>query len=364
MSELKTMKKLPLGGVDRRALVPLLAEQGPAVARATLQRERAQLTRQGVAIAADEAVLVLGGSNGITRAIALQLALAEGVSVVGVYHDSARLQIGVHHAQALVEAAARGPHVELLNQDATRDETVCEVVQRLAERFAAVHLLNGIASGAPKRYAQHGPTKVPDLDVAFDPILQIPDFSQPDNVRQLGYVEVGVATEREVERTNKLMGLSTQQWAEPLARAGLLREGHSVVALCDFDFAADDPVYAMGPLAGAKLLHRRTLAELAARYRVRAIRVCYPPMCTTALGAIPGGLLMYAWTTQVLKERGRHQTIAELAARTMALWRAQPPVGEALRLDADYQQALPEIKRRALAMKPADLPHCFDQLWE
>ena len=77
----------------------------------------------------------------------------------------------------------------------------------------------------------------------------------------------------------------------------------------------------------------------------------------------PCVMSFFSCATQVLKERGRHQTIRQLAARTMALWQA-PPVAEELRLDVDYQQALPEIKQRALAMTAADLPHCFDRLWE
>ena len=81
------------------------------------------------------------------------------------------------------------------------------------------------------------------------------------------------------------MGSSSLIWAEPLASAGLLARGESVVAFCDYDFPPDDPVYAMGPLAGAKILQRKTMGEIKDRFGVRTARICYPPVATTALGA-------------------------------------------------------------------------------
>ncbi|HZO17077.1 MAG TPA: hypothetical protein VFB62_27560 [Polyangiaceae bacterium] len=362
--ELPTFKKLPLGGVDRRALVGLLEKHGEEAARALLSRQRAGLAKQGVTIAEDAAVLILGGSNGITRAIALQLLLAERVPVVAVHYDSAKMQIGVHHVAALQQAAdASGVHAAFLNRDATRDKTIEEVIELLKGRYRAVHLINGIAAGATKRYAKYGPTEVRDLDVAFDPVLQVPDFGNPAAYRQLGFVEVEVATETEIERTNKMMGSSTQQWAEPLVEAGLLVRDESVVAFCDYAFEPEDPVYSMGPLAGAKILQRQSMNELHERHGLRTVRICYPAMPTTALGAIPGGMMMYAVTAQILKERGEYQSVEQLAAGTMALWQEPFPHGE-LRLDAAYQRTLPEFHVRKDALTPADLPDGFSALFE
>lgn len=70
---LEVFKKLPLGGVDRRSLVGLLKDKGRATADATLNAQLEGMTKQGVQIADDAAVLMLGGSNGITRAVAAQL---------------------------------------------------------------------------------------------------------------------------------------------------------------------------------------------------------------------------------------------------------------------------------------------------
>jgi enoyl-[acyl-carrier protein] reductase/trans-2-enoyl-CoA reductase (NAD+) len=359
----ETFTKLPLGGVDRRALVGLLAEHGPETARGLLAGQRRRLAPKGVNIADDAAVLILGGSNGITRSLAAQLLLAEGVAVVAVHYDSEKMQIGVHHTQALTEAAAEvGVHSVFVNRDATRDKTIAEVIEILAGRFRAVHLVNGIAAGATKRYAKHGPTQVLDLDIAFDPVLQVPDFGNREAYRKLGMVDVGVATDAEIERTNKLMGTSSLLWAEPLAEAGLLVRGESVVAFCDYDFPPDDPVYAMGPLAGAKILQRETMTQIEERFGARTVRLCYPAMPTTALGAIPGGTLMYALTAQILAEQSQLSTLDELAAATMTVWQ-DPPPGPELRLDEAYQATLPEFYRRRDALGPADVPYAFAALF-
>src|SRR5262249_34128052 len=83
--DLDTFKKLPRGGVDRRALVGALAKDGLRVATELLDRQRASIRPAGAAIAADAAVLILGGSNGITRALAAQLLFGERARVYGVH---------------------------------------------------------------------------------------------------------------------------------------------------------------------------------------------------------------------------------------------------------------------------------------
>lgn len=353
---LEVFKKLPLGGLDRRALASSLAAHGIETARADLAAQRTAIRPQGTAIAPDTAVLLLGGSNGITRALAIQLLFGERAAVYGVHFDSERLQIGFFHVRALLDAAAsEGLTARFWNEDATKPATVEAVVADLASRHRAVHLVNGIAAGATKRYAEHGPTQVKDLDVAFHPILQVPDFSSAANVRRLGLVEVEVASEADIERTNRFMGTSSLLWAEALAKAGLLAADESLVAFCDYDYPPDDPVYAMGPLAGAKKLQRATMEEIRRRFHARTARLCYPAMATTALGAIPGGLLMYALTTQILEERGEYKDLATLAGESMEIFRPGWS-GNELRLDAAYQRCLPEFFARSAALEPDDLP--------
>jgi enoyl-[acyl-carrier protein] reductase/trans-2-enoyl-CoA reductase (NAD+) len=175
-------------------------------------------------------------------------------------------------------------------------------------------------------------------------------------------VEVEVATEVDIERTNRFMGSSSLLWAEPLASAGLLARDESVVAFCDYDFPPDDPVYAMGPLAGAKILQRKTMGEIKSRFGVRTARICYPPVATTALGAIPGGLLMYALSAQILRERGEYQDVMELGAASMPAFGGPLPDGE-LHLDLAYKACLPEFHERKARLVNEDLPDAFSRLY-
>lgn len=357
--DLETFKKLPLGGVDRRALVGALAEHGADAAKRLLGESLSAAEPAGARIGADDAVLILGGSNGITRALAIELAFAERANVYCVHFDSEKMQIGHHHAGAM-EAAARaaGRTMRFWNADAMKPQTIDEVVAAMRERFRAVHLINGIAAGATKRYAKYGPTKVRDLDVVFDPVLQVPDFSRAEHIRKLGLVDVEVATEADIDRTNKYMGTSSLVWGEALAAAGLLAKGESIVAFCDYDYPPDDPVYAMGPLAGAKQLQRDSMKQLHDRFGVRAARLCYPAMATTALGAIPGGLLMYALTAQILRERGEYKTLMELAVASMELFRPSWD-GHDLLLDRAYQATLVEFHARKDRLTTDDVPGAF-----
>lgn len=360
---LEVFKKLPLGGVDRRAMVGALAEKGPTVARAELAREIAALKPAGTRIAKDAAVIILGGSNGITRGLAVQLLFGERASVFCVHLDSEKMQIGPHHAAAIQERAEQeGLTARFFNADATKPDTIAEVIAAIKPGFRAVHLINGIAAGATKRYEEHGPTQVKDLDVAFDVVLQTPDFGAPENIRKVGLVDVEVATAVDIERTNKFMGSSSLLWAEPLSEAGLLAKGESVVGFCDYDYPPDDPVYAMGPLAGAKKLQRETMSQIRERFGVHTVRLCYPAVATTALGAIPGGLLMYGVTAQILSERGELKGIPELSFDAMAMFAGASPAAE-LRLDAAYQAALPEFYKRRDALDNTQLPQAFAKLY-
>jgi enoyl-[acyl-carrier protein] reductase / trans-2-enoyl-CoA reductase (NAD+) len=363
-TDLEVFKKLPLGGIDRRSLVGALAKDGLRVATELLETQRKKLHPVGTKIADDTAVLILGGSNGITRAIAAQLLFGERAKVYAVHFDSEKMQIGGFHVQALTKAAeAEGLTAKFWNDDATKPAIIEQVVAELKGKVRAVHIINGIAAGAMKRYVEHGPTKVKDIDVAFDPILQIPDFSVPESIRKVGMVEVETATDVDIERTNKFMGSSSLLWAEPLAAAGLIARDESIVSFCDYDYPADDPVYAMGPLAGAKKLQREKLREIRERFGARTVRICYPPVATTALGAIPGGSLMYALSAQILKERGQLRDVLELGIDTMEMFKPSFK-GSELRLDEAYQATLPEFNARKDALTNADLPGAFSKLYD
>lgn len=361
---LETFRKLPLGGIDRRALIELLAQDGLQKAMQLLSEQRHRVRTASISLPPKSGFVILGGSNGITRGLAIQLLFGERALVFCVHSDSEKLQIGPYHAKAMhMLAQQEGLHAQFWNEDATHPETLSRVVKSLKEQVQVVHLINGIAWGATKRYAKYGPAKVRELDVAFDPVLQTPDFSKPENIRKLGFVDVEVATDAEVERTNRFMGTSSWVWAKALAEEGLLVPKQSIVAFCDYDYEASDPVYAMGPLAGAKLLQRESMQRIRHEYGVLTARLCYPPLATTALGAIPGGLLQFAMSAQILKERNAFQDIPELAFESMRPW-LPGWSGEDVHLDVVYQTIFSEFHRRKDALVPSDIPGAFSMLFE
>ena len=116
------------------------------------------------------------------------------------------------------------------------------------------------------------------------------------------------------------------------------------------------------PLAGAKKLQRQTMAEIRDRFGARTARLCYPAVGTTALGAIPGGLLMYALTAQILKERGQYKDLVALGRESMEIWKPTWDGGD-VHLDRDYQATLPEFHARKAKLGPADLPGAFALLY-
>jgi enoyl-[acyl-carrier protein] reductase/trans-2-enoyl-CoA reductase (NAD+) len=344
---LETFVKSPLGGLDRRAIAGILAENAPRVAAGDLAGARAKLRCAGASVARDACVVLLGGSNGILRAVAIQLLFGEGVAVRCVHHDSERLQIGAYHARAITAAADEaGLTCVYRNADATDERVIADVISDLKVKYRVVHLIDGIASGAPKRLPEWGPAKVRDLDVAFDPVRQMPDFSRWENVRRVGLVDVGTATEAETERTYRMMGGASLAWAERLAQANLLVPRESVVAFADYDYEADDPVYAFGPLAVAKGRQREHMRRIREAWGAVTVRLCYPPMNTTALGTIPGGCLMFAGNAEVLLRRGRYRNLAALAFESMAAFRPGFDAEE-LRLDGAFRAGLAEFHELA-----------------
>lgn len=363
MASLELFEKKPLGGMDIREMSRILKAEGQKEAEAMLERQLPAISPQGIKLPEDHVVLLLGGSNGILRAVAMQLLFGEKVPVYGVHYDR-RMMIGQYHVESIKKKAEEySVDTRWWNTDATNPEKIQEVIDEISKKYKVVHLINGIAAGATKRYEEHGSINVPDLDVAFHPVLQYPDFSSLDNIRQFGEVEVPLANEKDIERTNHFMGNSTMLWVKPLAEAGLLKEGISRIAFADYDFEKDDPVYGMGPLAGAKILQRESMDKIRSDYNVPTVRLCYPAMDTTAIGAIPGGILMFAMSTLILQEKGQFKNLAALAEETMGMFTSEyEGTGGEMRLDADYQQMLPEMHRREDALEPAQVPEIFEPL--
>ena len=360
--QLETFEKKPLGGADLKVIMKTLMSEGQKGADELLEKQIKEIKTLGVKLPSDHVVLMLGGSNGILRAVTLQLLFGEKIPVYGVHYDRANLQIGYNHVESIKkEAAKQNVDSRWWNIDATDPKAIEEVVNTIKEKYSVVHLINGIAAGATKRYEEHGTIKVKDIDLSYHPVYQYPDFFIFYNFKKFGMVDVAVANEGDIERTNKFMGTSTTLWVEPLAKAGLIKKDVSIVAFADYDFEKDDPVYGMGPLAGAKILQRKSMSDAKNNFGVKAVRLCYPAMDTTAIGAIPGGLLMLAMTSVVLNEKGKFKNLHTLAEETMQIFKPDYNKEE-LRTDDDFQKMLPEFHARVDALKAEDFPKAFESL--
>ena len=63
-----------------------------------------------------------------------------------------------------------------------------------------------------------------------------------------------------------------------------------------------------------------------------------------------------------MKERGQLKNIVELAAESMKIFEKGYD-GSDVRLDAEYQETLPEFFKRRDALTPADIPGAFSALY-
>jgi enoyl-[acyl-carrier protein] reductase/trans-2-enoyl-CoA reductase (NAD+) len=302
----------------------------------------------GSTISPNAAELLLGGSNGMARAPTAQLLFGEKAHVHRRHFDSETSQIGGFYVQVL-SAAAESLHVKLWNDDATTPVTIEAVIDEHRGGVRPQSLVNELAAGASKRHAEHGPAFVKDIDVAFDLVVRVPDFSKPEKIRRV--VEVEVPTDVHIERTDRFMGSSSLLWAEPFVAAGLLVRGESIGAFRDNDYPPDDPVDAMGPLVAAKQLHRQTMSQVSAPVGARTARLCYPPIATPALGAIPGGLLTCGLSAQLIKERGRYRDVMEFGHESTEILGPSWDLGE-LYLDEAHEAAVPESQARKARLAP------------
>ena len=206
--ETRHFKKLPLGGLDRRALVGALA----AGRAARGDRAARRAARRG-APGRHEGRARRGRAH--PRRLERDHARPGGAAAVRRARQRLRRPLRQREdADRRPSTCRRSPRRPRPRASPRASGTRTRPSRRRSSRsspsssgkYRAVHLINGIAAGATKRYVEHGPTQVKDLDVAFNPVLQVPDFSKPENVRKVGLVDVEVATDVDIERTNKLHG--------------------------------------------------------------------------------------------------------------------------------------------------------------
>jgi enoyl-[acyl-carrier protein] reductase/trans-2-enoyl-CoA reductase (NAD+) len=121
----------------------------------------------------------------------------------------------------------------------------------------------------------------------------------------VGLVDVEVASDLDIERTNKLHGHVVAAVGRAARGRGPHREGREHRR----PSATTTTRRTIRSTRWARSRARRSSSarrwlQIHERFGAITARLCYPPVGTTALGAIPGGLLMYGLSAQILLEQG------------------------------------------------------------
>jgi enoyl-[acyl-carrier protein] reductase/trans-2-enoyl-CoA reductase (NAD+) len=220
---------------------------------------------------------------------------------------------------AAVERRAReaGREVSVVNGDAFSDQIKRETLARLSRAGAKLDcVVYSLAS--PKRA---DPASGVVYSSALKPI-GAPFRSRSINLGndQVTPIEIGPASDAEIEATRKVMGGEDfAAWTHALADAGLLAEGCRVVAYSYIGPALTFPIYRSGTIGKAKEdleATARTLSTaLAERFHGAAYVSVNKALVTQASAAIPVVPLYISLLYRVMKEAGTHEGTAQQIAR-------------------------------------------------
>jgi enoyl-[acyl-carrier protein] reductase / trans-2-enoyl-CoA reductase (NAD+) len=214
-------------------------------------------------------------------------------------------------------ARERGRDLTVVNGDAFSDEIKRETLARLSRAGAKIDcFVYSLAS--PKRLE---PASGITYTSALKPI-GAPFRSRSINLSndQVSAVEIGPASEAEIEATRKVMGgEDLAAWTHALAEADLLAEGCRVVAYSYIGPELTFPIYRSGTIGRAKEdleSTARTLSgELGAKVRGAAYVSVNKALVTQASAAIPVVPLYISLLYKVMKETGTHEGTAQQIAR-------------------------------------------------
>ncbi len=252
-------------------------------------------------------------------------------------------------------ARERGRQVSVVNGDAFSDEIKRETLARLSRAGAKLDcVVYSLAS--PKRL--DGASGV-TYGSALKPIgATFRSRSINLGNDQVTAVEIGPATEAEIEATRKVMGGEDfAAWTRALAEADLLAEGCRVVAYSYIGPALTFPIYRSGTIGKAKEdleTTARTLSvELGARVHGAAYVSVNKALVTQASAAIPVVPLYISLLYKVMKEAGTHEGTAQQIARLFRdhLGPGRSPVtDEAGRIRIDDREMEPAVQARVAAL--------------
>ncbi len=252
-------------------------------------------------------------------------------------------------------ARERGRELSVVNGDAFSDEIKRDTLARLARAGAKLDcVVYSLAS--PKRT---DPATGVGYSSALKPI-GAPFRSRSINLGndQVTPVEIGPATDAEIEATRKVMGgEDLAAWIRALEEADLLAEGCRVVAYSYIGPALTFPIYRSGTIGKAKedleTTVRTLSTALAARVRGAAYVSVNKALVTQASSAIPVVPLYISLLYKVMKEAGTHEGTAEQIARLFRDHLApgrSPTTDEAGRIRIDDREMEAGVQARVAAL--------------
>jgi enoyl-[acyl-carrier protein] reductase / trans-2-enoyl-CoA reductase (NAD+) len=214
-------------------------------------------------------------------------------------------------------ARERGRDLTVVNGDAFSHEIKRETLARLSRAGAKIDcFVYSLAS--PKRLE---PSSGISYTSALKPI-GAPFRSRSINLGndQVTAIEIGPASEAEIEATRKVMGgEDLAAWTHALAEADLLAQGCRVVAYSYIGPELTFPIYRSGTIGRAKedleSTARALSDELAAQVGGAAYVSVNKALVTQASAAIPVVPLYISLLYKVMKEAGTHEGTAQQIAR-------------------------------------------------
>ena len=332
----------------------------PLGCAANVEREIAVATA-GAPGAGLKHVLVIGASTGYGLSSLVSAVFGYGARATAICLErppqgERTASAGYYNlAAAQRQARARGKDIVVINGDAFSEEVKQETLARVAASGVKLDLVI-YSLAAPKRVdAQAGVT----YNSALKPIgtsFRSPSINLGND--QIQQVEIGPATDAEIEATRKVMGGEDfVAWVEALMAADVLAKGARAVAYSYIGPELTMPIYREGTIGKAKEDLEAQTAALSATLRERlgggAWVSVNKALVTQASAAIPVVPLYISALYKVMKEAGTHEGTAEQIAR---LFRDHigpgrtPRTDEGGRIRIDDLEMAPAIQARVSEM--------------
>jgi enoyl-[acyl-carrier protein] reductase/trans-2-enoyl-CoA reductase (NAD+) len=307
------------------------------------------------------AALVIGGSTGYGLSSLASAVFGYGARATAVCLERApqgdkTASAGWYNLAALqARARAAGREVAVVNGDAFSREVKERTLAHLKQAGAKLDLVV-YSLAAPKRT---DPATGTTFSSALKPI-GAPFRSKSVSLGndQVTSVEIGPATEAEIEATRKVMGGEDfADWVRELAEAGLLARGCRAVAYSYIGPALTFPIYRSGTIGKAKEDLEARTRELSAWMAQRLDGAAYvsvnKALVTQASAAIPVVPLYISLLYKVMKEAGTHEGTAEQIARLLRDHLGpgrRPATDEAGRIRLDDRELAPGVQAQVSAL--------------